>query len=63
MTKHDLLAMVFSFEILRYYMLGMKVIMHTDQASLRYLMVKKDVKPRLINWVLLFQEFEFEIKI
>ena len=36
--------------------------MHTDHSSLRYLMAKKDVKPRLIIWVLLLQEFDFKVK-
>ena len=35
--------------------------MHTDHFSLRYLMEKKDAKPRLIRWVLLLQEFYFEV--
>ena len=30
--------------------------------QIRYLMAKKDVKPRLIRWVLLLQEFNLEIK-
>ena len=36
--------------------------MHTDHSALRYLMAKKDAKPRLIRWVLLLQEFDFEVK-
>ena len=36
--------------------------MHTDHSSLRYLMAKKYAKPRLIRWVLLLQEFDFEVK-
>ena len=36
--------------------------MHTDHSALIYLMAKKDVKPRLIRWVLLLQEFSFEMK-
>ena len=28
----------------------------------KYLMTKKDVKPRLIRWVLILQEFDLEIK-
>ncbi|WMV29647.1 hypothetical protein MTR67_023032 [Solanum verrucosum] len=36
------------------------VIVHTDHSALRYLMAKKDVKPRLIRWVLLLQEFNVE---
>ena len=35
--------------------------MHTDHSTLRYLMAKKDAKPRLIHWVLLLQEFDFEV--
>ena len=44
------------------YLLGARVIVHTDHFSLRYLMAKKDVKSRLIRWVLLLQEFDFEVK-
>ena len=36
--------------------------MHTDHSAIKYLMTKKDVKPRLIRWVLLLQEFDLEIK-
>ena len=42
--------------------MGSHVIIHTDHAIIRYLMAKKDVKPRLIRWVLLLQEFDLEIK-
>src|SRR3954451_19233187 len=35
-----------------------KVIIHTDHATIKYLMNKKDAKPRLIRWVLLLQEFD-----
>ena len=36
--------------------------MHTDHSAIKYLMTKKDAKPRLIQWVLLLQEFDLEIK-
>ena len=36
--------------------------MHTDHAAIKYLMAKKDAKPRLIRRVLLLQEFDLEIK-
>ena len=36
--------------------------MHTNHSAIKYLMTKKDVKPRLIQWVLLLQEFDLEIK-
>jgi hypothetical protein len=38
------------------------VIVYTDHAALKYLLTKKDAKPRLIRWILLLQEFGLEIK-
>ena len=46
----------------RPYILGSHVIIHTDHAAIKYLMTKKDAKPRLIRWALLLQEFDLEIK-
>ena len=60
--KKEMLAMVFACENFRPYILGSHVIMHTNHATIKYLMEKKDVKPRLIRWVLLLQEFDLEIK-
>ena len=54
--------MVFSCEKFRTYILGSHVIIHTDHVTIRYLMAKKEVKPRLIGWVLLLQEFDLEVK-
>ena len=54
--------MVSAFEKFRSYLLGTKVIVHIDHSALRYLMAKKDAKPRLIRWVLLLQEFDFVVK-
>ena len=42
--------------------MGSHVIIHTDHATIKYLMAKKDAKPRLIRWVPLLQEFDLEIK-
>ena len=57
-----MLAMVFACEKFRPYILGSHVIINTDHAAIRYLMEKKDAKPRLIRWVLLLQEFDLDIK-
>ena len=43
-------------------MLGSHVIIHNNHVVIKYLIAKKDVKPRLIIWVLLLQEFDLEIK-
>ena len=61
-TEKELLAVVFALKNFRQYLLGTKVIVFTDYAALRYLMTKKDVKPRLIRWILLLQEFNLEIR-
>ena len=53
---------MFTCEKFRPYILGSYVIIHIDHAIIRYLMAKKDAKPRLIRWVLLLKEFDLEIK-
>ena len=61
-TEKELLAVVFAFEKFHSYLLLSKVIVYTDHAALKYLMAKKDAKPRLIRWILLLQEFDVEIR-
>ena len=61
-TEKDLLAIVFAFDKFWPYLIGNKVIVHTDHSAIKYLMVKKNAKSRLIRWVLLLQEFDLEIK-
>ena len=61
-TKKEMLAMVFSCEKFRLYILGSHVIIHTDHGAIKYLMTKKEAKPRLIKWVLLLHKFYLEIK-
>ena len=53
---------MFAFDKFRPYLIGNRVIVHTDHSAIKYLVTKKDVKPRLIRWVLLLQEFDLEIK-
>jgi hypothetical protein len=47
-TEKELLAVVFTFEKFRSY--------------IKYLLAKKEAKPRLIRWILLLQEFDVEIR-
>nr|XP_027099058.1 UDP-glycosyltransferase 76D1-like [Coffea arabica] len=44
------------------YAVGAKVIVFSDHAALRYLLVQKDVKSQLIRWILLVQKFDLEIR-
>ncbi|CAN6711239.1 unnamed protein product [Malus baccata var. baccata] len=61
-TEKELLAVVFALDKFRSYLLGTKVIVYSDHAALKYLLTKKEAKPRLICWILLLQEFNIEIR-
>jgi len=61
-TEKEFLAVVFALEKFRPYLLGSKTTIFTDHSALRYLMMKKDAKARLIRWILLLQEFDLEIR-
>ncbi|CAN6580947.1 unnamed protein product [Malus baccata var. baccata] len=61
-TEKELLSVVFALDKFRSYLLGTKVIIYTDHATLKYLFTKKEAKPRLIRWMLLLQEFDIEIR-
>ena len=52
---------MFACDKFRSYIVDSKVIVHTDHATIKYLMENKDAKPRLIRWVLLLQEFDLHI--
>ena len=60
-SEKELLAVVYALEKFRPYILGSKIIIYTYHAALKYLLSKKEAKPRLIRWVLLLQEFDLEI--
>ncbi|XP_027182165.1 uncharacterized protein LOC113780574 [Coffea eugenioides] len=61
-TEKELLAIVFALEKFCSYLLGTKVIVYSDHATLKYLLTKKEAKPRLLRWILLLQEFDLEIR-
>ena len=60
-TEKEFLAVVFACDKFRPYIVDSKVTIHTNHAAIKYLMEKKDAKPRLIRWVLLLQEFDLHI--
>ena len=47
--EKELLTIVFAFDKFRPYLIGNKVIVHTYHLATKYLMTKKDAKPRLIR--------------
>nr|GEZ99567.1 reverse transcriptase domain-containing protein [Tanacetum cinerariifolium] len=60
-TENEMLAVVYAFEKFRSYLIMNKSIVHTDHSALKYLFAKKDAKARLLQWVLLLQEFDFKV--
>ncbi|KAL4352863.1 hypothetical protein GQ457_06G013650 [Hibiscus cannabinus] len=60
-TKKELLEVIISFNKFRSYLIGTKVTVHTDHSAIKYILSKKDVKPRLIRWILLLQKFDVKI--
>ncbi|GJT29051.1 reverse transcriptase domain-containing protein [Tanacetum coccineum] len=60
-TEKEMLAVVYAFEKFRSYLVMNKCTVYTDHSALKYLFAKKDSKARLLRWVLLLQEFAFDI--
>ncbi|XP_076956917.1 uncharacterized protein LOC143632237 [Bidens hawaiensis] len=61
-TEKELLAVVYALDKFRSYIWGSKVIVFSDHSAIKYLMEKKDAKPRLIRWIILLQELDVEIR-
>nr|GEV43985.1 reverse transcriptase domain-containing protein [Tanacetum cinerariifolium] len=60
-TEKEMLAVVYTFEKFRPYLVLSKSIVYTDHSALKYLLNKQDAKSRLLRWVLLLQEFDITI--
>nr|GFA32058.1 reverse transcriptase domain-containing protein [Tanacetum cinerariifolium] len=60
-TEKEMLAVVYAFEKFWSYIIMNKCTVHTDHSALKYLFAKKDAKARLLWWVLLLQEFDFDV--
>ncbi|XP_070662278.1 uncharacterized protein [Malus domestica] len=61
-TEKELPDVVFALDKFRSYLIGTKVIVYIDHAALKYLLTKKEAKPRFIRWTLLLQKFDIEIR-
>ncbi|GJX24287.1 reverse transcriptase domain-containing protein [Tanacetum coccineum] len=60
-TEKEMLDVVDAFEKFWSYLILNKCIVYTDHSALKYLFSKKDYKARLLRWVLLLQEFDFNV--
>ena len=61
-TEKEFLAVVFTLEKFRSYIVGSPITIFIDHAALKYLLSKQDTKPRLTRWILLCQDFNLTIK-
>jgi hypothetical protein len=59
--ERERLAMVYGLQKFRHYLLGKHFKMFIDHLSLRYLVNKPMLGGRICRWLLLFQEFDFEV--
>jgi hypothetical protein len=61
MTEHEGLEMIYSLQKFRHYLLGSHFKFFTDHSTLKYLVNKLVLEGRICRWLLLFQEFSFEV--
>ena len=59
-TEREALAVIYACKKFRHYLLGYRIIFHTDHDSLKYLVNKPDLSGRIARWILL-QEFNYEV--
>ena len=60
-TEREALAVIYACKKFRHYLLGYRIIFHTDHDSLKYLVNKSDLSGRIARWILLLQEFNYEV--
>ena len=60
-TKREALGMVFALQKYQHYLLGNPFIFYADHQALKYLVNKPLHHGRICRWLLLSQEFEFEV--
>ena len=60
-TEREALGMVFALQKYQHYLLANPFIFYTDHQALKYLVNKPLHHGRICRWLLLFQEFKFEV--
>ncbi|CAM6104287.1 unnamed protein product [Calypogeia fissa] len=60
-TDREALGVIYACKKFRHYLLGYKVIFHTDHNNLKYMVNKPDLTGRIARWMLLLQEFNYEV--
>ena len=62
-TERKALAVIYACKKFRHYLLEYQIIFHTDHDSLKYLVNKPDLSGRIARWILLLQEFNYEVMV
>ena len=60
-TEKELLSIVHPLNKFRHYITGYQTFVHTDHATIKYLMNILDVNARILRWLLLLQQFYLTI--
>ena len=60
-VEKELFAIVYGCDKFRSYISKSKVKVHTDRQGIKEIITRKDVKPRLIRWILLLLEFDLQM--
>lgn len=60
-NQHEGLAMGYTLQKFRHYLLGGHFKMYTDHSTLKYLVNKPVLGGNICKWLLLFQEYDFEV--
>jgi hypothetical protein len=61
LIEKEFFAVVFPCEKFRSYITDSKFRVYTDRMGLKEILERTDVKPRMIRWILLLQEFDLQI--
>jgi hypothetical protein len=61
LVEKEFFAVVFTCEKFRSHIIDSKVRVYTDRMALKEILERTDVKPRMIQWIFLLQEFDFQI--
>jgi hypothetical protein len=59
--ERERLAMVYALQKFRHYLLGSHFKMYVDHSVLRYLVNNIVLEGKICRWLLLFQEYDFEV--
>ena len=60
-TEREALAVIYACKKFRHYLLGYRIVFHTDHDSFKYLVNKPDLSGRIARWILLLEEFNYEV--